>query len=76
MTADLLFGPVIREYVISEAMHYLGIPTTRGAINVLKTGELVEREKIEPGGILARVSSSHIRIGTLNFSQPKKILNH
>ena len=64
-------GPVIREYVISEAMHYLGIPTTR-VLSMLKTGELVEREKIEPGGILARVSSSHIRIGTFEFFSAKK----
>ncbi len=64
-------GPVVREYVISEAMHYLGIPTTR-VLSMLKTGELVEREKIEPGGILARVSSSHIRIGTFEFFSAKK----
>ena len=66
-------GPVIREYLISEAMHYLGIPTTR-SLSILKTGELVEREELEPGGILARVSSSHIRIGTFEFFSARKDL--
>ena len=64
-------GPVIREYIISEAMHHLGIPTTR-SLSIISTGEVVEREKIEPGGILARVSSSHIRIGTFEFFRAKK----
>ena len=64
-------GPVIREYIISEAMHHLGIPTTR-SLSIVSTGELVEREKIEPGGILVRVSSSHIRIGTFEFFGAKK----
>ena len=52
-------------------MHHLGIPTTR-SLSIISTGEVVEREKIEPGGILARVSSSHIRIGTFEFLEPKK----
>lgn len=64
-------GPVIREYIISEAMHYLGIPTTR-SLSIISTGEVVRRERIEPGGILARVSSSHIRIGTFEFFSAKK----
>ena len=64
-------GPVIREYIISEAMHYLGIPTTR-SLSIIGTGEFVEREKIEPGGILVRISSSHIRIGTFEFFNAKK----
>ncbi len=64
-------GPVIREYIISEAMHYLGIPTTR-SLSIISTGEVVKREKIEPGGILARVSASHIRIGTFEFFRAKK----
>ncbi len=64
-------GPVIREYIISEAMHYLGIPTTR-SLSIISTGEVVERERIEPGGILVRVSSSHIRIGTFEFFSAKK----
>ena len=66
-------GPVIREYIISEAMHYLGIPTTR-SLSIISTGEFVKRERIEPGGILARVSSSHIRIGTFEFFSAKKDL--
>ena len=64
-------GPVIREYIISEAMHYLGIPSTR-SLSIISTGEVVEREKIEPGGILVRISSSHIRIGTFEFFRAKK----
>ena len=64
-------GPVIREYIISEAMHYLGIPSTR-SLSIISTGEVVERERVEPGGILARISSSHIRIGTFEFFSAKK----
>ncbi len=64
-------GPVIREYIVSEAMHYLGVPTSR-SLAIVSSGESVQRETIEPGGILARVSSSHIRIGTFEFFQAKK----
>ncbi len=67
-------GPVIREYIISEAMYHLGIPTTR-ALSIISTGEFVEREKIEPGGVLARISSSHIRIGTFEFFSARKDFN-
>ncbi|MDG1936494.1 MAG: protein adenylyltransferase SelO family protein, partial [Paracoccaceae bacterium] len=56
-------GPVLREYVVSEAMHALRIPTTRALAAVL-SGESVLREKLFPGAILTRVASSHIRIGT------------
>ncbi|TYB82751.1 protein adenylyltransferase SelO [Maritimibacter fusiformis] len=56
-------GPVLREYVVSEAMHALGIPTTR-ALAALTTGETVYRETSLPGAILARVAASHIRVGT------------
>lgn len=56
-------GPVIREYVISEAMHALGIATTR-SLAIATTGEMVIREQIHPGAVLTRVASSHIRIGT------------
>jgi uncharacterized protein YdiU (UPF0061 family) len=59
-------GPVLREYIVSEAMHALGIPTTR-ALAAVTTGEPVVRERFEPGAILARVASSHLRIGTLQF---------
>jgi uncharacterized protein YdiU (UPF0061 family) len=59
-------GPVLREYIVSEAMYALGIPTTR-ALAAVTTGEPVARERFEPGAILARVASSHLRIGTLQF---------
>jgi uncharacterized protein YdiU (UPF0061 family) len=60
-------GPMLREYVISEAMHYLGIPTTR-SLAVVKTGENVMRERVLPGAILTRIASSHIRVGTFQFA--------
>jgi uncharacterized protein YdiU (UPF0061 family) len=56
-------GPVLREYVVSEAMHALGVPTTR-ALAAITTGETVYRETPLPGAILARVAASHIRVGT------------
>jgi len=59
-------GPVIREYIISEAMHHLNIPTTR-ALAAVSTGEHVFREQIEPGGILTRIAKSHIRVGTFEY---------
>jgi uncharacterized protein YdiU (UPF0061 family) len=59
-------GPVIREYILSEAMHALGVPTTRALAAVL-TGEQVYRELPLPGGVLTRVASSHIRIGTFEY---------
>lgn len=60
-------GPVLREYVISEAMHALGIPTSR-ALAAVTTGEPVYRESgALPGAILARVASSHIRVGTFQY---------
>lgn len=59
-------GPVLREYLIGEAMHCLGIPTTR-ALAAVATGESVYRESTLPGAILTRVASSHIRIGTFEF---------
>ncbi len=59
-------GPVLREYVISEAMTALGIPTTR-ALAIIETGERVFRERVEPGAILARVAASHIRVGTFEY---------
>lgn len=58
---------MLREYIISEAMYYLGIPTTRG-LAVVKTGESVLREKPLPGSILTRVAASHIRVGTFEFA--------
>ncbi|MCM2398848.1 YdiU family protein [Rhizobium sp. S95] len=59
-------GPVLREYIVSEAMHALGIPTTRALAAVL-TGEPVVRETLLPGAVLTRVAASHIRIGTFQF---------
>ena len=59
-------GPMLREYLISEAMYHLGIPTTR-SLAVVETGEKVYREVPLKGSILTRVASSHIRIGTFQF---------
>ncbi|MFN3145800.1 MAG: protein adenylyltransferase SelO [Paracoccaceae bacterium] len=59
-------GPVIREYLVSEAMHALGIPTTR-ALAAVTTGEQVLREAVLPGAVLTRVASSHIRVGTFQY---------
>jgi serine/tyrosine/threonine adenylyltransferase len=59
-------GPVLREYMISEAMHALRIPTTR-ALSAVSTGDHVMRDEILPGGVLVRVAASHIRVGTFQF---------
>ena len=59
-------GPVLREYIISEAMTALGIPTTR-SLAAVTTGEPVMRETVLPGAVLTRVASSHIRVGTFQF---------
>ena len=59
-------GPVLREYVLSEAMAALGIPTTR-ALAAATTGQSVVREKLLPGAVIARVAWSHIRVGTFQF---------
>lgn len=59
-------GPMLREYIISEAMHALGIPTTR-SLAVTLTGEAVYRETAMPGAILTRVAESHIRVGTFEY---------
>ncbi len=64
-------GPVLREYIISEAMFGLGIPTTR-CLAVVKTGEDVIREKPLPGAVLTRVASSYIRVGTFQYLALKK----
>ena len=60
-------GPMLREYIISEAMHNLGISTTR-SLAVVKTGETVMRETPLQGAVLTRVASSHIRVGTFQFT--------
>src|SRR6187200_3271268 len=59
-------GPVLREYIVSEAMAALGIPTTR-ALAAVETGDQVRRETMLPGAVLTRVASSHIRVGTFQF---------
>ena len=59
-------GPAIREYILCEAMHALGVPTTR-ALAVVATGEEVVRERMEPGAVFTRVAASHIRVGTFQF---------
>jgi serine/tyrosine/threonine adenylyltransferase len=60
-------GPMLREYIVSEAFAGLGIPTTR-ALAVVATGEDVYRRRKEPGGILARVATSHVRVGTFQYA--------
>ncbi len=59
-------GPVLREYVISEAMHAMGVPTTR-ALAIVATGDRVQRERAFPGAVLTRVATSHIRVGTFQY---------
>lgn len=64
----------LREYVVSEAMYHLGVPTSR-ALSVIKTGESVRRERIHEGAILTRVAASHIRIATFQYASTKEDLN-
>jgi uncharacterized protein YdiU (UPF0061 family) len=59
-------GPMLREYLMGEAMHALGIPTTR-ALAVLTTGEQIARETLLPGAVLVRVAASHLRVGTFQY---------
>ncbi|UTI64932.1 YdiU family protein [Paraconexibacter antarcticus] len=59
-------GPMLREHLVSEAMHALGVPTTR-ALAVVATGETVRRETPLPGAVLARVAASHLRVGTFQY---------
>ncbi len=61
-------GPMLREYLISESMHALGIPTTR-ALAVVATGRQVRRETLLPGAVLARVAGSHLRVGSFQFAR-------
>ena len=67
-------GPMLREYIISEAIHSLNIPTTR-SLAVTKTGEKVVRENLLEGAILTRVASSHIRVGTFQYIAAKQNIN-
>ena len=75
-------GPVMREYIVSEAMHAFGVPTTR-ALAAVSTGETVVRETLLPGAILTRVAGSHIRVGTFQYFAARQdhdglelLLNH
>jgi uncharacterized protein YdiU (UPF0061 family) len=61
-------GPMLREYVVSEAMHALGIPTTR-SLAVVATGRWVRRETVLPGAVLTRVASSHLRVGSFEYAR-------
>ena len=65
-------GPMLREYIISEAMYHLNIRTTR-SLAVATTGENVMRETVLPGAILTRVAESHIRVGTFEYVESRKI---
>jgi len=69
-----VLGPMLREYIISEAMHFLKIPTTR-SLAVVKTGEDVIREQISKGAILTRVALGHIRVGTFQYIAAKQNIN-
>ena len=66
-----VLGPMLREYIISEAINALKIPTTR-SLAVVKTGEKIVRENLLPGAILTRVASSHIRVGTFQYIAAKQ----
>ena len=69
-----VLGPMLREYIISEAMHSLKIPTTR-SLAVVKTGEDVVREQISKGAILTRVALGHLRVGTFQYIAAKQNVN-
>jgi uncharacterized protein YdiU (UPF0061 family) len=64
-------GPVLREYILGEAMHALGIPTTR-ALAAVATGEPVYREAVLPGAVLTRVARGHVRVGTFQYFQARQ----
>ncbi len=66
-----VLGPVLREYLMGEAMHALGVPTTR-ALAAVTTGEEVARDGMKPGAVLARIASSHLRVGTFQFFAARK----
>ena len=67
-------GPMLREYVISEAMHALGIPTTR-SLAVVATGRSVRRETLLPGAVLTRVATSHLRVGSFQYARATGDIN-
>ncbi|MBL9194422.1 MAG: YdiU family protein [Opitutaceae bacterium] len=63
-------GPMVREYILSEAMHALGVPTTR-SLAVVATGEEVWRQEAQPGAVLTRIASSHLRVGTVEWASAR-----
>jgi uncharacterized protein YdiU (UPF0061 family) len=67
-------GPMLREYIVSEAMHALGIPTTR-SLAVVSTGRLVQRETPLPGAVLTRVAASHLRVGSFEYASATRNLD-
>ena len=67
-------GPVLREYILSEAMHRLGVPTTR-ALAAVATGETVYRESAMPGAVFTRVAASHLRVGTFEYFAARDDVN-
>ncbi len=69
-----VLGPMLREYIISEAMHALDIPTTR-SLAVVATGEPAIRETVLPGAILTRVAASHLRVGTFEFAARSRTID-
>ena len=67
-----VLGPVLREYVMGEAMHALGIPTTRGLAALVTGEEILRQDGPKPGAILARVASSHLRVGTFEYFSARR----
>ncbi len=67
-------GPMLREYIVSEAMHALGIPTTR-SLAVVSTGRIVQRETPLPGAVLTRVAASHLRVGSFEYAASTRDLD-
>ncbi|WP_284986343.1 protein adenylyltransferase SelO [Arthrobacter sp. fls2-241-R2A-172] len=63
-----VIGPMLREFIVSESMHALGIPTTR-SLAVVATGRPVQRETVMPGAVLTRVASSHLRVGSFQYAR-------
>ncbi|WP_447646647.1 protein adenylyltransferase SelO family protein [Nocardioides zeae] len=61
-------GPMLREHLVSEGMHALGVPTTR-SLAVVATGRPIQRDEVEPGAVLARVAASHLRVGSFQYAR-------
>jgi uncharacterized protein YdiU (UPF0061 family) len=67
-------GPMLREYIVGEAMHALGVPTTR-SLAVVATGQMVQRETAQPGAVLTRVAASHLRVGSFEYAAATRNLD-